>query len=218
MIRAFAFLVAALACVAPALAQQPTRPGAFDYYLLALTWSPAFCAAHGNADAVRTQCARPRGFVVHGLWPQNDDGTWPAYCRAVPPVPSQLAARQLSVMPSRQLIQHEWDKHGSCTVQAADGYFGALDRVFAALHIPDRLRRPTAEYAAPAAEVKRAFAAENPGLAADMMALECAQGDDRVVELRVCLDKALRYRSCGARVVDTCPADVRFAPLGAAAH
>src|SRR5262245_21113480 len=46
-------------------------PGEFDYYLLSISWSPAFCATH--ADRVQ-QCGIDThfGFVIHGLWPQYD--------------------------------------------------------------------------------------------------------------------------------------------------
>src|SRR5258708_12305789 len=51
------------------------QPGTFDYYLLSLSWSPAFClsdpgAAEGNGP-------RRFGFIVHGLWPQYQKA-WPA--------------------------------------------------------------------------------------------------------------------------------------------
>jgi ribonuclease T2 len=64
-------------------------PGAFDYYVLALSWSPQYCAtATNNAD--RSQCSVPHGFVVHGLWPQYRAAAcrWaarrPAGCRVRP--------------------------------------------------------------------------------------------------------------------------------------
>ena len=48
------------------------EPGRFDYYAVALSWSPAFCATHDDPN----QCAsgRQAGFVLHGLWPQYEQG------------------------------------------------------------------------------------------------------------------------------------------------
>jgi len=41
--------------------------GRFDYYVLSLSWSPAYCTSHPEDQA---QCgAKPFGFVLHGLWP-----------------------------------------------------------------------------------------------------------------------------------------------------
>src|SRR5262245_17781418 len=57
------------------------RPGDFDYYVMALSWSPTYCADIGPRDG-EPQCngPRPYAFVLHGLWPQHDRG-WPEYCR-----------------------------------------------------------------------------------------------------------------------------------------
>ena len=52
----------------------------FDFYVLALSWSPGYCASEGsNAD--ENQCNSPRRyeFVVHGLWPQFEKG-FPSDC------------------------------------------------------------------------------------------------------------------------------------------
>ena len=47
----------------------------FDFYVLALSWSPSYCEAEG-AEANQQQCkaARPYAFIVHGLWPQFERG------------------------------------------------------------------------------------------------------------------------------------------------
>src|ERR1700729_345831 len=55
---------------------QPASPQNFDYYLLNLSWSPEFCYSHPSA----TECAGRPAFVLHGLWPQNTDGTYPQNC------------------------------------------------------------------------------------------------------------------------------------------
>jgi ribonuclease T2 len=209
----FALTAAFCAFAWTATAQQAALPGQFDYFLLTLTWSPAYCALHHGKEA-RAECARRRGFVVHGLWPQRDNGTWPAFCRAVPPVPADRMARQLQIMPSARLVQHEWDKHGSCTTLTANAYFDATDRAFAALRIPERLTRPTHPFALPLVDAKRLFTDANPGLAPDMFALRCNHGN-RVEELRICLDTDFRFRRCGKAQEDNCPVTVRFASVTA---
>ena len=54
--------------------RQGGEPGKFDFYVLALSWSPSFCEAAKERAPDRTpqaQCSsRPYHFVVHGLWPQ----------------------------------------------------------------------------------------------------------------------------------------------------
>lgn len=79
---AFTLLAAAVASV---LAVAPSHAddvaGEFDFYVLALSWSPSYCASEGPR-ANKQQCGtnRPFGFLVHGLWPQNEWG-YPANCQ-----------------------------------------------------------------------------------------------------------------------------------------
>src|SRR6476659_5472977 len=53
------------------------EPGQFDYYAMALSWAPAFCATHDDP----AECAPGKryGFVLHGLWPQYVIG-YPQSC------------------------------------------------------------------------------------------------------------------------------------------
>lgn len=55
--------------------------GEFDYYVLALSWSPNWCKLEGDSKG-SAQCdpKNDHGWVLHGLWPQNERG-WPSYCR-----------------------------------------------------------------------------------------------------------------------------------------
>jgi len=63
------------------------EPGTFDYYLLSLSWSPAFC----RTDPGAAECNGPRrfGFIVHGLWPQYEKG-WPENCNVHHRYPTAL--------------------------------------------------------------------------------------------------------------------------------
>src|SRR5262245_40576168 len=65
----------------PSYERQGYQAGVFDYYLLALSWSPTYCAGldDGRYDP---QChgreRRPYAFVLHGLWPQFEN-RWPEF-------------------------------------------------------------------------------------------------------------------------------------------
>ena len=77
-------IVFLFALALPASAKE-NRPGIFDYYVLALSWSPTYCATTGDARGDE-QCAPRRNyaFVVHGLWPQFMQETYhmrPMGCR-----------------------------------------------------------------------------------------------------------------------------------------
>ena len=79
-VGAFAILLVATA-LQPAGAQDRAQdrarssgqPGQFDFYVLALSWSPSFCQdseERGRNGGEQCSTARPYSFVVHGLWPQ----------------------------------------------------------------------------------------------------------------------------------------------------
>jgi ribonuclease T2 len=212
LVRALLAAFALIASTAPASAQQPAPAGQFDYYLLTLSWSPAYCLQHRHDPRARDECAQHRGFIVHGLWPQNDDGTWPASCRPVPPVPDALVAHEVAIMPNAGMIQHEWDKHGSCTGLTAADYFTAIDAAFARFHLPAVLAAPREPVSLPLADAKRLVAAANPGLASSMFSMRCTHGSE-VDELRLCLDKSFHYRSCDQASADSCSNVLHFDPI-----
>ena len=62
----------------------------------------------------------PLGFVVHGLWPQNERG-YPEFCRTSEPdrVPDPLVERYLDLLPSAGLIGHPWRKPGDGMLREA---------------------------------------------------------------------------------------------------
>jgi ribonuclease T2 len=185
----------------PAYAQasRETRgapAGQFDFYVLALSWQPGFCEAGGSAKG-REQCepGRQRGFVVHGLWPQNEQG-YPTYCEPGGRSPSRPALQEAQgLFPDEGLARYEWRRHGSCTGQSPAEYFRAVRRARELVRIPDRLEQPANDSKVLASDIERAFAQANPGLRPDTMAVECGR---RVFqEIRICLDRDLRgFRSC----------------------
>jgi ribonuclease T2 len=78
--RVWVRIIAVIATLCPGLlfiptthAQHKGQPGKFDFYLLNLSWAPEFCSIQGTSP----ECtgAVHYGFIVHGLWPQNNDGT-----------------------------------------------------------------------------------------------------------------------------------------------
>ena len=68
--RAPAVLFAVIALAVMLAAQFRTAP--FDYYVLSLSWAPAFCAQPNEVARNPRECAVGRhiGFIVHGLWPR----------------------------------------------------------------------------------------------------------------------------------------------------
>ncbi len=177
----------------------------FDYWLLSLSWSPQFCRDHAGDS----QCRQSYAFVVHGLWPQNEVG-YPQDCGSVEPVSNKWMERILPLMPSRKLIQHEWRTHGSCSGMSMDEYFMTVERAERGIVIPQVYREPKTYISTTAEEIQRNFIADNPGLTAEGMALQCA--GRYLKEVRICYDKNFKFRSCGSDVEDRCRDQIVLRP------
>jgi len=181
--------IAALALVVAAL---PARAGDFDYWLLALSWSPAWCATEARGQAEQCDPDRDLGFVLHGLWPQYEDG-WPEYCTTAARDPSRReTAAMADVMGSGGLAWHQWKKHGRCSGLAAPDYFAIARLAFTLTARPDLDPRMTAD------AIEADFLAANPGLAPEDLVVTCGSG--MVREVRLCLTRELEPRPCGADV------------------
>lgn len=197
-----ALALVALSCAAgSATARHRSRaeeaaPGNFAYYLLALSWSPAFCLASPGA----AECNGPRrfGFVVHGLWPQNEQG-WPEHCDARRTVPDDVVQGVADLMPARGLVYHEWSAHGTCSGFEPAQYFELVRRAYAAVAIPRALTAPALAIEQTPAAIAGAFLSANPRLPAQAVVVTCTgQGTPRLREVRICLDRELSPRPCSA--------------------
>jgi ribonuclease T2 len=202
----FTFLFAIVALARDTGQNQPSR---FDFYVLALSWSPTYCESAKQRAPGRKpslQCSgRPFAFVVHGLWPQYTQG-FPSYCQVpAPRVDAKLVTAMLDLMPSRQLIFHEWNRHGTCSGLSAQGYFDTLRKARAAVTIPAAYRDPAEPLTVSPADVAAAFIKANPGLSAAAMAVSCNK--TRLTEVRLCLDKELSFHDCAAIVHRNCRRD-----------
>lgn len=172
-------------------------PGDFDFYVLALSWSPGFCELDGDRSRNREQCAEGAGlrFVVHGLWPQRERG-YPTECGPAGRTPSRIALGQAEgLFPTEGLARYEWRKHGTCSGSSPSEYFADVRRAREKIVVPPALARADRDQRWTAIDIERAFADANPGLRPDMMSVACRR--DLLQEVRICLTKDLRgFRSC----------------------
>jgi ribonuclease T2 len=179
------------------------RAGDFDYYVLSLSWSPTWCALEGDA-ARSPQCdpARDLGWVLHGLWPQYEDG-WPSFCRTAERDPTRReTAAMADIMGTPGLAWHQWKKHGRCTGLPPEDYFALARQAWENVTRPDVLQRLDRPVRLPASVVEEAFLQANPDWDPDMVTITCRSG--RIQEARVCLTRDLAPRQCGADVVRDC--------------
>lgn len=201
--RALLILLAVLA--GPARAEGE-RSGEFDYYVLSLSWSPTWCALEGDARG-SDQCD-PRhdfGWVLHGLWPQFEDG-WPSFCRTAERNPTRAETGAMAdIMGTGGLAWYQWQKHGRCSGLSAADYFAAARTAYGAVERPEVLRKIGRPVRLPASVVEEAFLRDNPGLEPGMITVTCKA--DRIQEARICLTRDLQPRACAADVARDCTLD-----------
>lgn len=186
--------------------QAGDTPGAFDFYLLTLSWSPEFCSTHPNAP----ECAAHLAFVLHGLWPQNNDGSYPEHCSDAPGPANP--AQYSDIFPDAGLLAHEWQTHGTCSGLAPDAYFALARRAYRAVRVPSQLASLQSQIQFAPGAILDSFAQTNPAIPVSDMALSC--GGNFLTAVEVCLDKDLQATSCSS--VRTCHANVvKVAPPGA---
>jgi len=119
-------LLAAAIALFTLLSSIPAAPQ-FSHYLLVLSYAPDFCAQpQGKKDPRECGAGRRVGFIVHGLWPQNETSRGPQNCGPASPVSKAIVQTTLKYIPTESLMQHEWDAHGTCSGLSAADYFAAL--------------------------------------------------------------------------------------------
>jgi len=190
-----------------------SRGGKFDYYVLSLSWSPEHCAEKpGGPDDSQCGTGRHYGFVVHGLWPQYENGGYPQSCSTANHLADGVIQKTLDIMPSADLIRHEWQRHGTCSGLPADAYFEHARQAFQRVAIPDRYKDPETAFQVSAADVRKAFQTANAILPSDGLAVLCS--GHFFTELRLCLAKDdLAARSRGGKVRDSCDGEVTVRPV-----
>jgi ribonuclease T2 len=207
MKRAITFLLF-LFLVLPAVAKKHKKSGGekaggkFDYYLLSLSWAPNYCAGHPTDHSSECKTGGHTAFVLHGLWPQAGSGAPPMACAPARPVAKATVDRMLHYMPTRGLIQHEWEKHGTCSGLSADGYFAQVEQAFKSVKVPEQYSKLDQARKFDIKSLEQDFAAAN-NAPADAFRVSCHSKE--LVALEVCLTKDLKYQAC-TKSVQECPA------------
>jgi len=192
--------------VAIAVSQAPARAQDFDSYVLALSWSPGFCAVEG-ADKGRDQCARGRGtrFVVHGLWPQRGADSAIDCPAGQRPIPRMVLDQAADLFPDEGLARYQWRKHGGCTGFAPSAWLDDVRRARAAVTVPALFQTLQQDVTIEPENLLRAFREANPRLRAGMAAISCPRNIFQ--EIRICMSRDLRdFVPCPQAVQQSCRA------------
>ena len=186
------------------------RAGEFDYYVLSLSWSPSWCEETGDARGSE-QCERSLGFVLHGLWPQYEQG-WPDYCRTGHADPSRRqTAAMADIMGTGGAAWHQWQKHGRCSGLSADSYFALSRLAYESVERPAILRQVREPLRVDPSVIEAAFLEANENLEPDGVTVTCKAG--RIQEVRICLTQELDPRLCGADVIRDCTRTATLPPV-----
>ncbi len=179
---------------APAGRPSALAPGDFDFYVLALSWSPGFCE-QSSSNSRQCEPGQKLGFVVHGLWPQYEHG-FPSECGGGGTTVSRLALeRAKGLYPDEGLARHEWRTHGACTGRSPGDYFDDVARARNSVTIPDLFKAPSADQTLSTQEIEQDFRDANPRLRPGMMGVECK--GETLSEVRICVTKDLAaFRPC----------------------
>jgi ribonuclease T2 len=215
---------AASDCVLDRCADERQAPGAktagvsassgrFDFYVLALSWSPGYCATGGDTRS-RGQCAPGAnpGFVVHGLWPQYAFG-YPSNCPGDGFLPFSVLSNLGGLYPDQGLARHEWRQHGQCSGKPPSAYFSDVRAARDAVVIPPAFKAPREDQTLSPLDVQRAFIAANPRLRPGMMAVTCKRG--MLQEARLCFSRDLRdFVACPQVARASCRSQSLVVPAG----
>ncbi|MDF1727319.1 MAG: ribonuclease T2 [Sulfitobacter sp.] len=205
--------LAALIALTRAVQAEGDRPGEFDYYVLALSWSPNWCLREGDArGSPQCDAGSGHGWILHGLWPQFHRG-YPSFCQTAERPPSRgTTSAMADIMGTSGLAWHQWKKHGSCTGLSAPAYYALSREAYGRVVRPDIFRRLQRTVKLPAAVVEEAFLKANPAMERDGVTITCRDGG--IQEARICLSRSLDPVPCGQDVVRDCRMkDALFSPL-----
>ncbi|MGX9351455.1 ribonuclease T2 family protein [Shimia sp. W99] len=203
----FAFLITSQSLA------EGEQAGDFDYYVLALSWSPNWCAIEGDTrNSPQCDASEDHGWVLHGLWPQYHRG-WPSHCRTPHRNPPRSLTNEMAdIMGTSGLAWYQWKKHGRCSGLSGEDYYALSRRAYDAITRPAVFRKLDKTIRLPASVVEDAFLKANPQLDKDMLTITCRDG--YIQEARVCLSKSLDPVPCGRDVIRDCTLkDAVFNPI-----
>ncbi|MCM2291839.1 hypothetical protein NAC44_05800 [Allorhizobium sp. BGMRC 0089] len=175
-----------------AYAQDKTKPGDFNFYVLAMTDIPAFCDITNNKD--KNECPpHSTAFGLHGLWPQFSYNKYPQDCSNVKLTKEEIVKWQ-GIYPTPTLISHEWEKHGTCSGLTADEYFEQSEKSIQKVIVPAEYQSLKTIPATETSNVLAAFVKANTGLPSDGIVI--VKQKSLISEIRICLTKDGAFRSC----------------------
>ncbi|MEI7639637.1 MAG: hypothetical protein WCJ37_20140 [Syntrophus sp. (in: bacteria)] len=173
--------------------------GDFDFYVLAMSWSPDFCAGQIGKDSEQCSPERNPGFVLHGLWPQYQKG-FPKSCSSVP-FPSSLKREFPGLFPNDRLYAHEWHRHGTCSGLLPREYLALAQKLKQAVPIPTRYLHLREPLRTTTTALKKEFKVVDASQPDNGMAVFCSGSGRFLKEVFLCYNRHGKPTACSSEIM-----------------
>lgn len=185
-----------------------TKKNRLDYYVLALSWSPEYCKMHKQQGMqCKKQPQQAYRFVLHGLWPSIDKTCTQER------LSDAVINSTLPFIPSKRLIEHEWEKHGRCSGYNPKQFFDLSIQAYEKIKIPSYFNDVNTSTIKKVGDIKELILQKNPNLKCD--SIRVVNVNKEFSELRVCLDKSLQSINCPFPPISNSNTEVVIVPPGA---
>ena len=209
-------------CVGPYAESGPAAVGSasepYDFFMLVMQWAITEC------QDVFTCTPSPTNnfFTLHGLWPENNDGSYPQNCAGAAFDPAALTPL-LPLLnrfwpslngPSETFWQHEFEKHGRCAddvFHTQVDFFNSTLSYLAKYNITEAL---AAGGIVPSNTVSFQLTDFNAALTAafSTSALLTCDAQHRVETATLCIGKDGLVMACPSAVPRKCSGGLAFLP------
>ncbi|AAD39309.1 Very similar to ribonucleases [Arabidopsis thaliana] len=193
----------------------------FPTTLTYIYWPGAIC------DSQKGCCPPTKGntasdFIIHGLWPQFNNGTWPAFCDQTNlfDISKKWTEWGVWACPSNEtnLWEHEWNKHGTCVQSIFDqhSYFRTNLKFKHKVHLLNILIqkgiKPNDGFYS-LDEIKNAIKCAI-GFAPGIECNEDVKGNKQLFQIYICLDNyAKEFVECPYVPDKSCASKIKFPSL-----
>ncbi|KAM9999086.1 hypothetical protein ACTFIZ_002661 [Dictyostelium cf. discoideum] len=195
---------------------ESSKPGDFDFYLFVQQWIYSYCDSQ-----TCIQNKEREAFTIHGLWPENSDGSYPSFCsgpsfnvNAIQDLEDQLNFDWPSLTgPNTDFWTHEFSKHGTCSITGPitdiHDYFATGIKLYTEFNITAALESeniyPSDSNTYKPADITNAITTHLGG----KPGIQCSSG--QLSTVAVCIDKdSLSIMDCPDLQGWSCSGSVKF--------
>lgn len=176
------------------------QAGKFDFYVLAMSWSPDYCASEEKSNPQQCQIGKKLGLVLHGLWPQYTRGS-PSDC-SNEKLTTVLKSKFPGLYPNDSLYSHEWGTHGTCSGLGPENYLAFTKKLKESIVIPANYTSPSQPFRTTTTALKKDFVVANPKLLDNSLAVYCSDAGRFLKEVFFCYSPKGEPVACSQEVLN----------------